>query len=718
MSQETLNISESDENQSPLKRTPEEKSQIITTKINIEEIIKKRKALSLYTRLTKDYIEEDEIENINIIHKEQDRKLKMITLDLLLKKIVKDNFMEDNPILIYSFCQQCYCFMDKEIIFNKVYNCYTFYIKKNVPLTQRENLIKFLNVLVIEMYEYYTKIKLDDPILNLLNNIYQNIIDEICKIVQSNEKEKKIAEEKKTKEINNQQADKEEIKIEDEGNFNINEYQKTLEGNNYEEDQEDDDIEISDNRNSGLLEDINRNRFNQSIRRREEGRVNSCTKFEEIKKSEKERKKKEKEEEKKRKKEEKKKEKGKKKSFLHKLFHNKDKDSNKKEEEEKEDYIKKEKRKLIKSKIDLITPEEELLLCLSSIKNIFAFEAEQRDIDRIKKSINFYNDIKIKMSQIIGKPISDDSNRHALSKSITAENLTKLCLDRKIENDGFFNVIDWEPKYIGEKLIQISKRLIKKVQRRELYKAVFLKKDKEINCPNVMDNIDKFNRLTFFIIENILCYDFAKDRAKIIEKWIDIADYCRKRKDYNDCIAINSALNNYIITGLKKTMNDISTDKNELLKDIKHLCRYKGNYKKLREEIKSLKLNEFYIPYLGTILKDLAFYEENYKYMDGIFINFEKLENVQIAISDFFSFKNTTDRENNYIPEELAFFDKLEDLKESDLEDKANKLEPVFKVDKNKQREKRQTNIDKKYFCDSTVERPNMRDSKRLTKNK
>ena len=98
MSQDTLNISESDENQSPSKITPEEKSQIITTKINIEEIIKKRKALSLYTRLTKDYIEEDEIENINIIHKEQDRKLKMITLDLLLKKIVKDNFMEDNPI--------------------------------------------------------------------------------------------------------------------------------------------------------------------------------------------------------------------------------------------------------------------------------------------------------------------------------------------------------------------------------------------------------------------------------------------------------------------------------------------------------------------------------------------------------------------------------------------------------------------------------------------
>ena len=63
-----------------------------------------------------------------------------------------------------------------------------------------------------------------------------------------------------------------------------------------------------------------------------------------------------------------------------------------------------------------------------------------------------------------------------------------------------------------------------------------------------MENIDKFNILTFFIIEDILSYDFAKDRAKIVEKWIKIAEYCKERKDYNDCVAINSALNNYIIT--------------------------------------------------------------------------------------------------------------------------------------------------------------------------
>ena len=88
---------------------------------------------------------------------------------------------------------------------------------------------------------------------------------------------------------------------------------------------------------------------------------------------------------------------------------------------------------------------------------------------------------------------------------------------------------------------------------------------------------------------------------------------------------------------------------------------------------------------------------------------------MQYAVSEFFNFKNTVDKENPNIPEELNFFEKLEDIKEADMEELANNLEPEFKLYTNKKREKRQTNIDKKYFGDNTVTRPNMRDSKKLS---
>ena len=135
--------------------------------------------------------------------------------------------------------------------------------------------------------------------------------------------------------------------------------------------------------------------------------------------------------------------------------------------------------------------------------------------------------------------------------------------------------------------------------------------------------------------------------------------------------------------------------------------------------MKNLGYTEFYVPYLGMILKDLAFFEENSKYLINDFlINFEKLENVQISMTEFFNFKNTIDKDNIKPPEELDFFDNLEDLKETYLENLANNLEPEFKLYNTKKREKRQTNIDIKYFTDSSVKRPNMRDSKRLSSRK
>ena len=99
-----------------------------------EQVSNKSKAFLLNGKLTAEFTEEDELEGITITYKEQDKKIKSMTFDLLLKKIVTENFIEKNPIQIYSFCQQCFCFIDKEIIFNKIFNCYNFYKEKKCLL--------------------------------------------------------------------------------------------------------------------------------------------------------------------------------------------------------------------------------------------------------------------------------------------------------------------------------------------------------------------------------------------------------------------------------------------------------------------------------------------------------------------------------------------------------------------------------------------------------
>ena len=701
-------------------------------KLNLTEQVEnnmKRKSF-ITKKLTKEFVEEEEEKEINIKYKEHGKKMVAISLDLLLKKIVNENFLEENPIKIYSFCQQCFCFIERDILFNKIFNCYDYYKNKKITMSSFCKLIKFLNVLVIEMFDYYiTTIKLDDPIVRSLDDFYRLLLAEIIQIINDNEKAK---EDKKNSNPDFNSKEFQNI-IEDEKVFNENLVSK-------------DNTDLIQNRNCiysldeekepGKRERFNtliyKNKDNANIKKEQNKNLNTSknnnisddkTKNNQIKDTYKIKLKPETKKENKHfkntnnKKEEKK---GSKNVLLNIKKEKPVKLQNKNDKEKEKEKITPNINRINAIKKEKICPEEEIFSEIANVRILFSDIPKKRDIELAKKKINFYKDLKIKLPEFIGKPIKENvptKTRHTLLKSVTVGNLNKKHKLKLHNNDKYFNILEWEINEIGEKLISCSKTLINKVQRREIYKGIFLKSKKNETSPNVMENIDKFNRLTFFIIQDILSYDFAKDRAKIYEKWVKIANYCKERKDYNDCIAINSALNNYIITGLNKTLNELNRETKELMKSLGKFCRYQGNYKMLREDMANLPYNSFYIPYLGMILKDIAFFEENSKYIiNDVLINFEKLENVQLAVSQFFNFQNGKDTINSIIPDELWFFENLEDLKESDLDELANKLEPEFKLYANKKKEKRKTNIDKMYFTDLNLKKNNNKDNKNVIK--
>ena len=726
------------------KKSPEKKSESPPHINNKEEDINKINKLNLTEqvennmkrksfitkKLTKEFVEEEEEKEINIKYKEHGKKMVAISLDLLLKKIVNENFLEENPIKIYSFCQQCFCFIERDILFNKIFNCYDYYKNKKITMSSFCKLIKFLNVLVIEMFEYYiTTIKLDDPIVRSLDDFYRLLLAEIIQIINDNEKEK---EDEKNSNPDFNSKEFQNI-IEDEKVFNENLISK-------------DNTDLIQNRNCiysldeekepGKRERFNtliyKNKDNANIKKEQNKNLNTSknnnisddkTKNNQIKDTYKIKLKPETKKENKHfkntnnKKEEKK---GSKNVLLNIKKEKPVKLQNKNDKEKEKEKITPNINRINAIKKEKICPEEEIFSEIANVRILFSDVPKKRDIELAKKKINFYKDLKIKLPEFIGKPIKENvptKTRHTLLKSVTVGNLNKKHKLKLHNNDKYFNILEWEINEIGEKLVSCSKTLINKVQRREIYKGIFLKSKKNETSPNVMENINKFNRLTFFIIQDILSYDFAKDRAKIYEKWVKIANYCKERKDYNDCIAINSALNNYIITGLNKTLNELNRETKELMKSLGKFCRYQGNYKMLREDMANLPYNSFYIPYLGMILKDIAFFEENSKYIiNDVLINFEKLENVQLAVSQFFNFQNGKDTINSIIPDELWFFENLEDLKESDLDELANKLEPEFKLYANKKKEKRKTNIDKMYFTDLNLKKNNNKDNKNVIK--
>jgi hypothetical protein len=371
--------------------------------------------------------------------------------------------------------------------------------------------------------------------------------------------------------------------------------------------------------------------------------------------------------------------------------------------------------------------EEDLRKKLKKIKNILEFSQISENLMKMNEKILIVIKFILPLFEKVknGEPINEEINEaknninyYRKLNNLTAQNerskililpfqkhkrFTQRCSlfffgqstsKRKIESKGYFCVNDWKTEDIGDTLISISKKLLNKIHPRELYRAVFIKKNKDITSPNLVECINKSIRLTHFIIEDIISYYSHKERAKVYEKWVKIAEYCKINKDYNDLYAIFTALHNYIITGLNETQKNVSYKYNNMFKQIMDFCTLEGNYRLIREDInKCEKKGLIFVPHPAILMKDINYFEESSKYINekGC-INFEKIENISEILEKHFKYKK---KETKYqIKQELKFFEDLDFLTEDELEE----IEKNVEQDKLSKIAKRLTSIDKKYF--------------------
>ena len=588
------------------------------------EINNKPRSFIINQEINPNFADEFETERITIVHKKKEKIIiSKMTFNLFLKKIVIHNFYNENIIYATNFSEQCFYFIKKEIVFKKIINCFQYYTQLKVPFNQRRNLIYFMNLLVIKMYNHYVKIYTKDEIILLIKEFYNNVISEIKSIAYPSKKPTVIIQNFFVEGIN---AIKQGVNTINRNIMEGVEKMKNIKNNNTEPNNKINNIEKEDTKHK-KTENIN----NQNI-------VNN--KY--------------------------------------------DKDIN--------DYKEKE----------IIRAENLLKECE---KIISLFKTDQHKIEvltKLEKTLYIFElKVKFKIKIYSGK----FNEKKKLAKSYSERSLPiynfseKKSKNKLATKKNYFYCLEWDTSDIGEELIYASQSALNKIKRKELYNGAFTKKTKSNTCPGIMENIDKFNKLIFFIIEDILSYDLPSTRAKVIEKWATVAEYCRRRKDYNDIFVINSVFKNYIISNLTLTWKEIGNKTIKLIKDLDNFCSIEGNYKNIREDMKSLSRNDFYTPYLGLLLKDLNFFEENYKYLDGgNLINFDKINGIQSAIDLFFHFQKTVDKKVTMLQEDLNFFENLENIKEVDLDNLAQKLEPKFILYSSPKNEKRLTSIDIKYF--------------------
>ena len=274
--------------------------------------------------------------------------------------------------------------------------------------------------------------------------------------------------------------------------------------------------------------------------------------------------------------------------------------------------------------------------------------------------------------------------------------------NKSIEKHDYFCILDYSILDICEQLTYLSQSLFILIDRKEILGGKYMKKNKEINSPIIIKIINNSNYLSNFIIEDILSYNSTSLRAKIIERWILISDTLRKYKNFNDCISIQLALSGYIISSLKETWKEVNENSKNILKELANLFSPINNFQKLRKEIKLCK-KQPYIPFLGLLLKDIAAYEEKFKYISkDHLINFVKIEHIENIFDNFFIYKDY-----QYIiteKEEFNFFDNLKTLPLNRLEVLAQQIESNSLSNVDYKTEKRKTLMDIQYFSKKNEE--------------
>ena len=264
---------------------------------------------------------------------------------------------------------------------------------------------------------------------------------------------------------------------------------------------------------------------------------------------------------------------------------------------------------------------------------------------------------------------------------------------------SYFNIIDLDSKEIAKELTYISYKLYSKIEIQEFLKGVFTKKNKNIASPNITNITNRFNKLSFWTIEEILMYDYPYDRGRAIEKFIDIIKELVILNNFYDSLSISSALSQIIISNLHKTWSYVSKQSMELYQKYKTFLSFIDNYKNIRDKISDCVFkNEPYIPFLGPYSKTICYMEEYGPYIkDNSLVNVDKIALVQQVFEQLFRYKVNKYNKFELTKNELYILYCLDPASEEELEKLASLIEPKYVLFDQQRKEKRASNTEKNF---------------------
>ena len=319
--------------------------------------------------------------------------------------------------------------------------------------------------------------------------------------------------------------------------------------------------------------------------------------------------------------------------------------------------------------------------------------------DNPAKSMNVNTEGNKKISKNKSKS-NNKSKKKSKSKSKNKVN-KKEKEEKEKEKPYEFDILKYKALDIAAELARVNFALFSKIKVKEFLKGAFNGKDKYKLSPYICQIIKRFNAISSWVTEEILAYDHAEKRSRILLRYLRICTILKKMGDFDDCLSILTGITNYNISKLHKTWGHIPSDEMANFRQLKKLLSFEGNWKNLRKEVdQRIEEKSFFIPYLGYYTKRMMYLEEMGPYIkkNTSLINIEKIVEVYKTLKSFYQIKNvkkckyTCNDEN--IRKELVILQCLEPSNEDCLVQTSNLLEPKFILSNKKLNIKRRTKTD------------------------
>ncbi|XP_031432939.1 ral guanine nucleotide dissociation stimulator-like 2 isoform X2 [Clupea harengus] len=194
---------------------------------------------------------------------------------------------------------------------------------------------------------------------------------------------------------------------------------------------------------------------------------------------------------------------------------------------------------------------------------------------------------------------------------------------------------------IAEQLTKIETELFLQLVPYHCLGSLWSQRDKkghEGQCWSVRETVRQFNRLANAVSASCLWRTDlrSQQRARLLEKWISVAEACRARKNFSSLYAIVSALQSNPLHRLRRTWQETDREAVKRYEELSSIFSEQDNYSQSRELLKEEGTSKFAnldskssaqgtVPYLGIFLTDLTMLDTAVKdKLENGYINFDK----------------------------------------------------------------------------------------------